>query len=106
MDFVIFCFQGNGVTKNMLSGHIYLLTKLQKLYFLTWFPETMCSLANVEGWNEISSVLQAKKRCCWQASWKACFPENAFMEKLTGQGSVMQTLRGTGFPGPGASQED
>ena len=90
----------------MLSGHIYLLTKLQKLYFLTWFPGTKCSLANVEGWKEIYSVLQAKKCHCWQASWKACFPENAFMEKLTGQGSIMQTLRERGFPGPGASQED
>lgn len=106
MDFVIFCFQRNGVTKNMLSGHIYLLTKLQKLYFLTKNTETKCSLANVEGWKEIYSVLQAKNCRCWQASWKACFPENTFIEKLKGQESIMQTLRGRGFPGPGASQED
>lgn len=76
------------------------------MYFLTKNTETKCSLANVEGWKEIYSVLEAKNCRCWQASWKACFPEDTFIEKLKGQESIMQTLRGRGFPGPGASQED
>lgn len=67
----------------MLSRLICFFAKHQEPYFAILLSENKCSLAIFGAWKERLLQPSRPEKCHgWQASWNACFPEKAFLEKL------------------------